>query len=219
MTSNPFVGTATVEERLSDQNVLWKSIARRVALTLRCGLPGIIIGFDAATQYCSVQLLITENIVINEVTNQISIPILNDVLLMLPGDLNWCITFPSLIGSECYVCFADMCINAWATNGPGVAPNQAQNQEVNRRHDLSDGFAILRPRSKPNAIASYSTTSMEIRSTDNSVKIGLDSSGIALTAPLLSWNQNPIASSTGATLAIPITLNGTVYYIKLSTTP
>jgi hypothetical protein len=84
---------------------------------------------------------------------------------------------------------------------------------------LSDGFAILGPRSQPNVIPNYSTTASEWRNIENTVKLALSSSGIAITSPLLSWNKAPIASSSSPTLAIPITLDGTVYYIKLSTTP
>jgi hypothetical protein len=213
MGTAPFVGTPTVAERLASENVLWKSICKRVAYTLRVGLPGKIVAFDATTQYCVVELQITENIILNEIIQSMPIPNLHDVLLMLPGDSNWCITFPSLIGAECLVMFADMCISAWATNG-GV-----QNQEVTRRHSLSDGFAILAPRSQPNVIPDYSTSAMEIRSIDNTVKLALSSAGIAITSPLLSWNKVPIASSTPASLCIPITLDGVIYYIKLSTTP
>ena len=213
MSSTPFVGTLTVAERLASDNVLWKSICKRVAYTLRVSLPGKIVAFDPDTQLCSVQLTITENVIVNEVIKANSIPVLDDVLLMLPGDSGWCITYPSLVGSECLVLFADMCISAWSTNG-GV-----QNQEVTRRHSLSDGFAILAPRSQPNKIANYSTTAMEIRSIDNTVKLSFTSDGIAITSPLLSWNQVPVVSSTPASLAIPITLDGTIYWLKLSTSP
>ncbi len=230
MSTQLFVGTATVKERLLDPNVLWKSIARRVAYTLRCGLPGIITAFDPDTQYCSVQLAITENIVINEITTPTAIPVLNDVLLMLPGDSLWAITFPSIVGAECYVCFADMCINAWASNGPAAGPTIAQNQEVTRRHDLSDGFAILCPRSQPKKINDYSTTALEIRSLDNTVKIGMEESGITITTPSLTvlsplqvssleTTQVPTASSTASDHSVPIKLNGVIYYMRLSTTP
>jgi len=208
-----FVGTPTVAERLADSNLLWKSIVKRAAYTFRVGLPGKITAFDSVTQYVSVQLTITENVIINEIINSIPIPILKDVLLVLPGDTNWTITFPSLVGAECFVHFADMCISGWSSNG-GI-----QNQEVTRRHSLSDGFAVLSPRSQPNVIPDYSTDALEIRSIDNTVKIGLSEDGIAITSPLLSWNKVPVASATTPTLAIPITLNSVVYWLKLSTVP
>ena len=213
MSAPPFVGTPTIAERLANENVLWKSICKRVAYTLRVGLPGKIVAFDTDTQYCVVELQITENVILNEVISAMPIPNLHDVLLMLPGDTDWCITFPSLIGRECLVMFADMCVSAWATNG-GV-----QNQEVTRRHSLSDGFAILGPRSQPNVIPDYSTTASEWRNIENTVKLALSSTGIAITSPLISWNKTPTPGTTSSTFSIPITLNGTVYYLRLSTTP
>lgn len=222
-TSPQFVGTPTVPERIADPNLLWKSICKRVAYTLRVGLPGKIVAFDSVKQYAVVRLMITENVIINEVIQAMPIPDLADILVMFPGDSDWCITFPSLIGAECLVMFADMCISAWATNGPSKDtngnPTQPQNQEATRRHSLSDGFAVLCPRSQPNKIPDYSTSAMEIRSIDNTVKIALSAAGIALTAPLLSWNQIPTAGTTPSSAAIPITLNGITWYIRLSNTP
>jgi len=217
MSSTPFVGSPTIVECLNDPNVIWKSICKRVAYNLRVALPGVIKSFNPVTQMCSVQLVITENVVINELVEAMGIHVLNDVLLMLPGDTTWCITFPGLIDAECLVVFADMCISAWSTNGPGATG--VQNQEVTRRHSLSDGFAILAPRSQPNRIPNYSTTALEIRSMDNTVKLSLDETGIAITSPLISWNQSPIVSVTPESLSLPITLNGVVYWLKLSVSP
>ena len=50
MSAPPFVGTPTIAERLANENVLWKSICKRVAYTLRVGLPGKIGAFDTDTQ-------------------------------------------------------------------------------------------------------------------------------------------------------------------------
>ena len=232
-----FVGTPTIAERLADSNVLWKSICKRVAYTMRVALPGVIKFFDPDTQLCSVQIVISENIILNELIKATPIPILDDVLLMLPGDSEWCITFPSLIDSECLVMFADMCISAWSTNGAGSSG--VQNQEVTRRHNLSDGFAMLRPRSQPNVIPNYSTTALEIRNLEGSTKIALSASGIDITidasdpltvnAPLvvngslvansLATTQTPSSSSTLSNFSVPIVLNGVTYYLRLSSTP
>lgn len=206
-----FVGTPTIPERLHSQAIVFKAMAKRLAQTLRCGLPGKITAFDPNTQYASVQLTITENIN----GQPTPIPVLDDVLVLFPGDAAWCITFPSLIGAECYVCFADMCISAWATNG-GV-----QNQEATRRHDLSDGFAILSPRSQPNVIQNYSTTALEIRSLDNATKISMDATnGIVLKGSKLQISgPTPVASVSSPDHSLPITVNGVTYYLKLSTAP
>lgn len=212
-TNTQFVGTPTVAERLADPDVLWKSIVKRVGRTLRVAIPGTITEFNTTTQYCSVELGVTENIILNEIIKATPIPILKDVLLCLPGDSDWAITFPSIAGSECLVHFADMSISGWAQNG-GV-----QNQITTRRHNLSDGFAVLTPRSRPNVIADYSNDALEIRNLANTIKIALSSVGIALTAPLLSWDHPATPSTASPSFSLPITLNGTVYYLLLSPTP
>lgn len=211
-----FVGTPSITERLNNQNVIYKALAKRIMSQLRCGMPGTIVAFDATTQLCSVTLNVTENVINNQNVVPTPIPQLDDVLLILPGDADWCITFPALVGSECYVMFADMCISAWSTSG-GL-----QNQEVTRRHDLSDGFAILAPRSQPNVITDYSTDSLEIRSQNNTTKISLSTdNGIALktSGNPLAWDEMPSPSTATINATVPITLNGTVYYVMLSDTP
>jgi hypothetical protein len=224
MATNPFVGTATVAERTHRQSLVFKALAKRIAGTLRCGLPGIITRFDPVKQYASVRLVITENLI--KATGGVepkAIPDLEDVLVLFPGDANWCLTFPTVVGCECYVCFADMCINQWATFGclGSNTDPVPRNQELQRRHDLSDGFAILAPRSQPNTIPSFSTTSVELRSMDNSTKLQMDkANGIQLKTNHLSIaGIVPIAGTTTSTFGLPVSINGIIYYIRLSTTP
>lgn len=216
------VGTASVAERVYRPSLVFKTLAKRIAATTRCGLPGVIIAFDPIKQYATVRLLITENIIkATGGVEPVAIPDLEDVLVMFPGDANWCLTFPSLVGCECYVCFADMCINNWATFG-WKGDKQAQNQQLQRRHDLSDGFAILAPRSNPNTIPSFSTTAVELRSMDNGTKIQIDqTNGIQFKTNHLgiSGSLVPIAGTTTSTFGLPIKINGITYYIRLSTAP
>jgi hypothetical protein len=209
------------------EGLVYKAIIRRVSTYLRCGLPGIIKSFNPTTQYASVQLAIAENVRQPDGSKlPTELPLLDDVLVLLPGDSNYCMTFPSLVGSECYVCFADMCINAWATNG--FENNQgrtvAQKQELERRHDLSDGFAILAPRSQPNRIPNYSTTALEIRTMDGTAKIALTNSGTVLlkgTGLEIDGTGGIIVKpgTTPSNACIAVTINSVPYYIRLSTTP
>lgn len=224
---NPIMGSASLPERTHPQSLVFKALAKRIAATTRCGLPGMIVDFDPVTQYAQVRLAIKERVIQpTGGTEDVQIGDLYDVLVLFPGDVNWCLTFPTVIGSECYVCFADMCINAWATHGMQKDSNGhwiAQKQETVRRHNLSDGFAILAPRSQPNAIPNYSTSELELRSMDGSCKIGLAPDGtITLTGSKLNIAQGTIITRPGntpSTLCIPVTINGIVYYIRLSTAP
>lgn len=208
----PFVGTTTVTERLHNDTSAIKAAVRKLSSTLRVGMPGVITAFDENTQLCSVQLTVTENVNNNGKIEQTPIQILDDVLLILPGDSEWTITFPKLVGSECYVHFADMCISAWH-NSSGV-----QNQEVTRRHNLSDGFAVLAPRSRPNVIPDYSTDALEIRKLDGSVGISLDDTTITLNG-LLATSQVAAVTLSLPNRSLPIVVDGVTMYLLLSTTP
>lgn len=225
--TNPITGTASLAERTHPQSLVFKALARRIAATTRCGLPGIVIAFDPVTQYAQVRLAIAETIIKSSGgTEEVQIDDLYDVLVMFPGDANWCLTFPNVVGSECYVCFADMCINYWSAYGFQKNSNGEwvpQGEQISRRHDLSDGFAILAPRSQPNKIPNFSTTAVELRSMDNHCKIALASdNSIRLTGSKLVIENGTIITQPGntpSTSCIPITINGAQYYVRLSTAP
>lgn len=126
---------------------------------LRVASPGIIESFDPATQTVSVKLAIRERVG-NEtgVVQDLQLPLLVDVPIVIPRAGGFCLTLPIKTGDECLVIFSDTCIDAWFSNG-GV-----QAQLENRRHDLSDGFAILGTWSQPNKVPNYNSSAMCLRS-------------------------------------------------------
>lgn len=158
----------------SDQGMLrsmgdgWKNV-------LRVACPGIIQSFNSDEQTVTVQLALRE-LISKEDLNQewVNIPILLDVPIVIPRAGNYCMTFPIKQGDECLVIFADMCIDAWFSYG-GI-----QNQLERRRHDLSDGFAILGIWSQPNKIKNYSTNSAQLRNLEGTSYIELKDNDIDL---------------------------------------
>ena len=58
-------------------------------------------------------------------------------------------TWPVSAGDECLVIFADFPIDAWLNDGEAKASISV------RCHDLSDAFAFVGFRSKPNALQSF----------------------------------------------------------------
>lgn len=104
---------------------------------LRCACPGIVQGFDAATQTVSVKLAIKEILKIDGNETEVEIPMLVDVPVVMPRAGGFCLLMVPQSGDECLVIFSDMCIDSWYQSG-GI-----QSQAERRRHDLSDGFAIL----------------------------------------------------------------------------
>lgn len=98
------------------------------------------------------------------------IPILQDVPVMFTRGGGCTITHPIKKGDECFVVFADRCIDVWWQNG-GVQP-----PFDNRKHDLSDAFAFFAPQSQPNRIQNISTDALQIRTDDGDSFIELNPS-------------------------------------------
>lgn len=229
--------------RLQKETAIYKAAMQAVSVGLRVAIPGKIIAFDATKQACTVRPMITENVnllvdkqSLKRTLTPVQIPDLLDVPLLIYSDQSFALTLPNIVGSECLVIFADMCINAWWANGPNVDGNgqiSGQNQERRRRHSLSDGFAILSPKSNPNAISNYSNNAVELRSLDANAKISIDTDENVL---IKSENGNvtieadkgaveingpsvSAATYTNISASLPVKINGVQYYIKLSTSP
>ena len=120
---------------------------------LRVAVPGIIESFDAENQLVSVRVAIRERVSIDgEPFEHMEVPILEKVPIFMPRAGNFILTMPIAAGDECLLVFADNCYDSWwETAAVG-------NQLDNRRHDLSDAFAIVGIWSKPNIIRGYPRT-------------------------------------------------------------
>lgn len=139
-------------------------------------LPGIVTSFDAAAMTVEVRPAIKARVrspdanppipgAIADADNWwwVEIPLLINVPVIFPSGGGFSLTFPIAAGDEALVVFAARCIDDWwQSGGVGV-------QADFRMHDLSDGFAIVGPRSKPRAIAGLSANSVQMRSDDGSV--------------------------------------------------
>ena len=134
----------TVDERAASLNSTVAEAMRSVGVNLRVAMPGIIRGWDKVTQTVKVQVAIREKISSGGEAMELEIPLLVDVPVVMPRAGGYSLALTPKQGDECLVVFGDMCIDAWWQSG-GV-----QSQADKRRHDLSDGFAILGCWSQPN---------------------------------------------------------------------
>jgi hypothetical protein len=128
-----------------------------IAIDTRVACPGIIQSVDYAAQTVTVQLALRERLVKDGKVEWTDIPILPDVPLFVYSGGGYCMTMPVQPGDDCLVVFGDMCIDAWWQSG-GV-----QNQIEKRRHDLSDGFAIVGFRPQTKTVSGYSAGSAQLR--------------------------------------------------------
>lgn len=150
-------GYITLAQRTGEEEELYRIMIEGAMTRMRCASPGIIQSFDAEKQTVTVQIAIREKVVIDGNQEWRSIPILVDVPIMLPRAGGYMLTLPITSGNECLVVFGDNCFDAWYQSG-GI-----QNQIDRRRHDLSDGFALIGVWSQPKKISGYSTNSTQFR--------------------------------------------------------
>ena len=218
-----FNGNPTQEQRIAEEIFIYKQIIRHTSYDLRVAMPGIIASFDPDKLTVTVDIAIRDKLKIKNEYVDRQIPRLLDVPLMLPHGADFAITIPVQAGDECLVIFADMCINSWWSNGATV--NNPQNQEVDRRHDFSDGFAVLAPWSQVTKITNFNTNAVEIRTADNSTKVSVTQDNVNILAQTTDINSllslhgtltpHPTTSDPAEQL-LHVTINGQPFGIKVT---
>lgn len=106
-------------------------------------LPGIVTAFDPVAMTVSVQPAVQGSVrdESGQTRNQ-GMPLLVDVPVVFPCGGGFSLTYPVRAGDEALVVFASRCIDGWWQGGEAVPPPDS------RMHDLSDGMAIIGPRSQ-----------------------------------------------------------------------
>ncbi|TWH46325.1 Gp138 family membrane-puncturing spike protein [Sporomusa sp. KB1] len=174
----------TINERLGDQTELFRLLALMTALDIRVAMPGIIESYDSDRQTATIKPAIREKVNISGNQEWTDIPLLVDVPVMFPRAGGYSITFPVKKNDECLVIFADCCYDAFWQSG-GV-----QNQIDRRRHDLSDGLAIITKISQPNRLSGVSTDSLQIRNDAGSAIIEIADSNININSGNINIGPN-----------------------------
>ena len=165
--------------RLGDENEVLEQRLEKLSNRIRVACPGIVQSFDSTKQTVTVKLAIREMVSLegNPYEN-LEIPILQDVPIYMPRAGNFVLTMPVTVGDECLVVFGDNCIDGWWESG------KVSNQLDYRRHDLSDGFAIIGPWSQPRKISGYSTNSAVLRNLNNDSYIEVKDDDINIVTPI-----------------------------------
>ncbi|MDY6148963.1 MAG: Gp138 family membrane-puncturing spike protein [Porphyromonas sp.] len=149
-------------------------------------MPGIIQSFDPVAQTVTVQPALREKMCLNGDETWVDIPLLVVVPIVVPRAGGYALTLPIQRGDECLVVFADMCMDGWWQSG-GV-----QNQVECRRHDLSDGFAIIGTWSQPRVIGGYSTSTAQLRNEAGSAYIELAGDAINIVGATVNINAESV---------------------------
>ena len=114
-----------------------EALRRDFLFSFHCAMPGIVESFDPETQTVTVRPAIAQ------------LPLLRDVPVFFPGTRSSAITWMIEPGDECLVIFADSAIDRWFDSGEPAEPLS------DRSHDLSDAFAFVGFRSRPNVLQNF----------------------------------------------------------------
>ncbi len=124
-------------------------------------LPGIAQSFDPAAMTVAVQPSIRGRVERPDGSViSVDLPLLVDVPVVFPSGGGFTLTFPIHEGDEVLVVFADRCIDAWWQSGGVAEPLES------RMHNLSDGFALVGPFSRPEALPDVSAEDVQLRTDD-----------------------------------------------------
>lgn len=183
-----------IPERLKTRTEVYRQALAQHGCDLRVATPAVVQSFNAEEQTVTVQPALLEVIRLDRRPTPMPLPLLEDVPIVIPRAGGYALTLPVKPGDECLIIFADMCIDGWWQSG---AANGPEPQAEVRRHDLSDGFALLGPWSQPRVLPSYSTTSAQLRTEDGLTVIDVAPGKVTITGPAVGVS-NPQALVTAA---------------------
>lgn len=120
-----------------------EALKEEILSSLHCALPGTVQSFDPAAQTVSVLPALRRRDASGVL---LPAPLLRDVPVFYPGTRQAGMTWPVSAGDECLVIFSDACMDGWFDTAQATLPPSP------RKHDLSDAFALVGFRSRPNAL-------------------------------------------------------------------
>lgn len=147
------------EELVASDEDAASAAARSMMKALCVSGPGIVDGFDAATQTAKVRVAIKRNFASLGWVETVCV----DVPVVFPAGGQLVLTFPIGPGDEGILIFGDRAIDNWFANG-GV-----QEASEIRFHDPSDAMFVPGISSKPRALQSFNETAAELRTRDGAV--------------------------------------------------
>ena len=188
-------------ERLGDPETSILATLQGHQAGLWTAMPAIIRKYDAAKMTVEAEPTIQAQVQAQDgSTSWVTMPMLVDCPVVFPSGGGFTLTFPVAVGDECLVIFANRCIDAWWQSG-GI-----QEQADLRMHDLSDGFALVGPRSQPRVLSpAGSGDGVELRNDGRTAYVRIDGSGniFATTAGNASIDADgDVYANAGADVAI-----------------
>lgn len=165
-------------------------------------LPGIVTAFDPAAMTVSVQPAVMGSVNDEQGrSSNVPMPLLVDVPVVFPCGGGFTLTYPIKAGDEALVVFSSRCIDGWWQGGQAAPPPDK------RMHDLSDGMAIVGPRSQSTKLdPPVNMENVQLRSDDGKNFVEITPDGhltleavmeITIKAPQITLEGNVTTTGTG----------------------
>lgn len=156
----------------SEQNVGQRAQIDSALNNVHTCCPGVVDSFNPSTMTVEVvpalrKLYFPDG----EAGVWMDLPMLVDVPVVVLSGGGFAITFPIQQGDECLLLFSERAIDNWHESG-----NVSELAHA-RAHSLSDAFALVGVRSKPNVVTNYNTEELEIRSKDGQTRVRMNAAG------------------------------------------
>ena len=171
---------AIVDIRGADEGIKLKEMMDRMLLDVCTSIPAIVESFDASTMTVDVTPAIQMKKRSQGVVSWINLPKIVKVPVVVYGAGGFYHTIPITQGDDCLLVFSQRAIDNWHDQG-GIQPSGNDDDSGVRHHDMTDAFAFFSPRPLTSVLSDYSTSSMELRNTDGTVKISVGESSISFT--------------------------------------
>lgn len=179
-------------ERVADLSQSILEALETAKATIWTALPGLIQSFDATKMTCVVKPAIKALSTVGKVQSFVGMPLLLDCPVIFPSAGGFSLTFPIAAGDECLVIFSSRCIDSWWALGG------EQNPFEYRMLDLSDGFVLPGPRSKPRVLSAVSTTEVQLRNDAGTAVVKIAPSGdVSVVSPTVVQVTAPNINLTG----------------------
>lgn len=127
-----------ISELYGGEEQVIQRLINNIGFGIHVALPAVVQSYNAQAQTVECQPTIRERVIKpNGEITYMEYPLLVNVPVAFPQAGAYSITFPVSKGDECIVLFSDLSIDNWWKYG------NVQNPVEQRRHDLSDGMAIM----------------------------------------------------------------------------
>jgi hypothetical protein len=150
-------------------------ISQEILSDIHTAMPALVVSFDPSKQTITAQPCLQRKF--KELDNPVSLPLIEDIPVLLPGSGDFFLTFDVKKDSYCWLIFSERSLANWIDSGGIVDPASR------RKFHLSDCVAFVGINPLPSKLGTVDSDCMTLRNRANDTKITLKTDSIKLENP------------------------------------